>query len=135
VARIVVVEDDALVAKYLKYVLEQEGHYEVVLTESGNEVMAAARDRSTVALIVDVSLRNTLLDGRYVDGVELSRTVKADPAAASVPIVLATAHTMAGDRERFLRESGADAFVRKPITNSSELLAVIAGFVGRNDHR
>lgn len=134
-ARIVVVEDDTLVAKYLKYVLEQEGRYEVVATESGDEAMSAARDHSTVVLIIDVSLRNTQLDGRYVDGLELSRAVKADATAASVPVILATAHTMAGDRERFLRESGADAFIHKPITNSQEILALVASFVGRSENR
>lgn len=126
-ARIVVVEDDALVAKYLKYILEQEGHYEVVVTESADDVLTLARDPVTVAIVVDVSLRNTQLRGRYVDGLELSRTIKVDAATARVPIVLATAHTMTGDRERFLRESSADGFIRKPITDSRDVLTLIAG--------
>ena len=123
--RIVIVEDDALVAKYLKYILERQGHYEVVVTESGDDVLVLARDPVTVAILVDVSLRNTQLDGRYVDGLELSRTIKADPAAARVPVIIATAHAMAGDRERFLRESSANAFIRKPITDSRDVLALI----------
>ena len=129
--RIVVVEDDALVAKYLKYILEQLGHYEVVVTESGDEVLALARDPVTAAILVDVSLRNTQLDGRYVDGLELSRTIKTDAAAARVPVIIATAHTMAGDRERFLRDSSANAFIRKPITDSSEVLTLVAELVDR----
>ena len=132
-ARIVIVEDDALVAKYLKYVLEQDGRDDVVVTESGDEVLAFARDPITVALVVDVSLRNTQLGGRYVDGLELSRAVKADPGASHVAIIIATAYTMAGDRERFLRESGANAFIRKPITDSREVLSLIAEFVGRRE--
>ena len=133
--RIVIVEDDALVAKYLKYVVEQAGHYEAVVTESGDDVLALARDPVTVAILVDVSLRNTQLDGRYVDGLELSRTIKADPAAARVPVIIATAHTMAGDRERFLRESSANGFIRKPITDSREVLTVIAELVDRSAER
>jgi len=82
VRRIVIVEDDALVAKYLKYVLDQDGRYDdVIVTESGDEVLALARDPATVAFIVDVSLRSTQLDGRYIDGLELTRALKRDPAA------------------------------------------------------
>lgn len=134
-ARIVIVEDEALVAKYLKYVLEQEGHYDVVVTESGDEVLAFARDPITVALVVDVTLRNTQLDGQYVDGLELSRAIKADPTASRLPIILATAHTLAGDQERFLRESGANAFIRKPITDSREVLSLIAELLERREER
>lgn len=130
--RIVIVEDDALVAKYLKYVLDQDGLYDdVVVTESGDEALALARDPATVAFIVDVSLRGTQLDGRYIDGIELTRALKGDPTAAHLPVIVATAHAMAGDRERFLRESGADGFIRKPITDPSEVRALIAGLAGR----
>ena len=124
--RIVVVEDDALIAKYLKYVLERQGGYAVVVTESGDEALALARDASTTAVFVDISLRNTQLGGRYVDGLELGRTLKADDRASRVAVILATAHAMAGDRERFLKESGADGFIRKPIVDSAELLALVA---------
>ena len=127
--RIVVVEDDTLVGKYLKYVLESQGHYDVVVTESGDEAVALANDASTAALILDVSLRNTQLDGRAVDGLELSLTIKSNPATSRVPVILATAHTMAGDRERFLRESLANGFIRKPFTDSTEVLSLIAQLV------
>ena len=127
--RIVVVEDDTLVAKYLKYILEQQGRYEVVVTESGDDAVALAHDSVTAAILVDVSLRNTQLNGRYIDGLELSRTIKADPATVRVPIIIATAHTMAGDRERFLRESSADGFIRKPITDSGDVLSMLAQLI------
>ena len=130
--RIVIVEDDTLVAKYVKYVLDQDGRYDdVVVTESGDAVLALARDPATVALIVDVSLRSTQLDGRYIDGLELTRAIKADPATAHVPVIVATAHAMVGDRERFLRESGADGFLRKPITDPADVRSLIAELVGR----
>ena len=129
--RVVIVEDDALVAKYLKYVLDQEGRYDVVVTESGDEVVVWARDPATAILIVDVSLRGTQLEGRNVDGLELTRAVKADPASARVPVILATAHVMAGDRERFLSESGADGFVRKPFTDPDEVRSLIAELAER----
>lgn len=123
--RVVIVEDNELVAKYLRYVLEHEAGYLVSVTESGDEAMALAQQPDTVALLVDVSLRSTTYAGRYIDGLELARLLKQDEQASRVPVIIATAHAMAGDRERFLRESGADGFIRTPIVDPRDLLSLI----------
>lgn len=114
--RVIIVEDNASVAKYFRYVLEHEG-YTAAVTESGDEVVLLARQPDTVAVLVDVSLRATQHAGRYIDGLELSRILKDDEQTARVPVIIATAHVMAGDRERFLQESKADGFLRKPVVD------------------
>ena len=123
--RVVIVEDNASVAKYFRYVLEHAG-YAVVITESGDEVIGLARDTDTVAILVDISLRRTQYDGRYIDGLELSRILKGDADTTRVPVIIATAHVMAGDRERFLQESNADGFLRKPIVDPQEVLSLLS---------
>jgi CheY-like chemotaxis protein len=127
---VVIVEDDPLVAKYLKYVVEQLGEHEVVLTESGDHAFALASDLRTAALLIDVSLRDTSLQGRHIDGLELTRALKANVTTARVPTIITTARTMAGDRERFLQESGADAFLQKPITSAAEVLSLLHAVTG-----
>jgi len=122
--RVVIVEDNALIVKFYQYVLERDG-YVVAATESGDETLQLAHAADTVAIILDISLRATSVQGRPIDGLELGRMLKADPATREVPIIIATAHTMAGDRERFLRESGAEAFLRKPVTDPTELTSLI----------
>ncbi|MBI4484815.1 MAG: response regulator [Acidobacteria bacterium] len=124
--RVVVVEDNESVAKFFRYVLEHNAAYTVVITESGDHAVGLAREPDTVAVIVDVSLRATQYSGRYVDGIELSRILKDDAEASRVPVVIATAHVMAGDRERILRESKADGFVRKPVIDPKELLSLLS---------
>jgi two-component system, cell cycle response regulator DivK len=124
VKHVVIVEDNASVAKYFRYVLEHDG-FSTTITESGDEVIQLAHDPETVALVVDVSLRSTQVAGRYIDGVELCRIVKDDPATAHVPVIIATAHVMAGDRERFLKDSRADGFVRKPLVDPKELVSLV----------
>ena len=42
-----------------------------------------------------------------------------------VPVIIATAHVMSGDRERFLHESKADGFLRKPVVNPQEVLSLV----------
>ncbi|PWT81399.1 MAG: hypothetical protein C5B57_10475 [Blastocatellia bacterium] len=122
--RVVIVEDNASVAKYFRYVLEHDG-FSATITESGDEIIQLAHHPDTVALVVDVSLRATQVAGRYVDGVQLCRLLKDDPATAHVPVIIATAHVMAGDRERFLEDSRADGFVRKPLVDPKELVSLI----------
>lgn len=122
---VVIVEDNELVAKYLRYVLEHDAGYVVSVTESGDQAVALAQQGETVAVLVDVSLRATQYAGRFIDGLELAKLLKQDEQASRVPVIIATAHGMAGDRERFLRDSGADGFIRKPIVDPRELLSLI----------
>lgn len=124
--RVVIVEDNESVAKFFRYVLEHNGAYAAAITESGDEAVQLARQRDTVAVLVDVSLRATQFEERYIDGIELSRIIKEDPQSAHVSVVIATAHVMSGDRERFLRESRADGFIRKPVVDPQDLLSLIA---------
>ena len=122
--RVIVVEDNPLIVKFYRYVLERDG-YTVTATESGDETLQWARDAGTVAIILDISLRATFIGERRIDGVELGRLLKADSTTRAVPVIIATAHAMAGDRERFLRDSGADGFLRKPVTDPADLTSLV----------
>ncbi len=122
--RVVIVEDNAMIVEFYRYVLEHDG-YVVSATESGDEALQLARAADTVAIIMDISLKATSLQGRPIDGLELSRTLKSDPSTRQVPIIIATAHAMVGDRERFLRESGAEAFLPKPVTDPADLTSLV----------
>ena len=128
--RVVIVEDNESIAKYFRYVLEHDGAYTTAITESGDEAMRLAREEETVAVLVDISLRATQYAGRYIDGLELSRILKDDQETARVPVIIATAHVMAGDRERFMQESRADGFLRKPVVDPEEILSLLSRLVG-----
>ena len=129
--RVVIVEDNDSIAKYFRYVLEHGGAYTAAITESGDEAVTLARDVETVAVLVDVSLRATQYQGRYVDGLALSRILKEDAATAHLPVIIATAHVMSGDRERFLTESRADGFLRKPVVDPQEVLSLLDRLTSR----
>ena len=127
--RVLVVEDDPVNAAVMRAVLVKRGGYDVVVTELADVIFELIASGTIALVLMDVSLANTRWRGTAVNGVELCRMLKADPATAAVPIVLATAHAMRGDAERLVRESGADHYVAKPIVDHDRFVQQVRGWV------
>jgi CheY-like chemotaxis protein len=122
---VLVVEDDPQNALVFRKLLERRGGYRVTLTESAELVLSSVREKSVDLIVMDVSLANTRLDGRRLNGTELCQLVRREPNGSTLPILLATAHAMRGDAEVFLSESGADAYIAKPIVDHAQFLAEV----------
>jgi CheY-like chemotaxis protein len=132
--RILVVEDDPMNAKLFQLILARKAGLTVEVTEDPALVLERARSGDIDVIIMDVSLSNSEWDGTPVDGLEISRRLKRDPAAGRIPILLATAHAMKGSRESFLRASGADDYISKPIVSADELVARIEALIEKRNH-
>ena len=124
---VVVVEDDAMNALLFRKLLEKRCGCRVTVTESPDELLALVRAGDVGLVLMDVSLGNSHYQGRPVNGVDLCRLLKGDPATCGVPVVLATAHAMRGDAEALLTESEADGYLSKPIVDHDEFVARIRG--------
>jgi CheY-like chemotaxis protein len=79
----------------------------VLKAEDGREAINLAQSEEPDLILMDLSLP-------ALDGWEATRTIKAIPRLARIPIVALTAHAMVGDRERALR-AGCDGYISKPI--------------------
>ena len=123
--KILIVEDDPINVKFMKVVLMRKGGYEVEVSEDVGEIMALAQSGTLGAIIMDISLSRTIYQGRKVDGIFITKMLKADPATAGIPVMLATAHAMSGDRERFLAETGAEHYLSKPIHDPDHFLGEV----------
>jgi CheY-like chemotaxis protein len=120
--RILVVEDDPMNAKHFQMIHVRKAGYEVTVTEDPAFVLEEARAGRADLIVMDISLSNSALKGAPVDGIAITRTLKADPVAGRIPVLLATAHAMVGSREKFLKDSGADDYVSKPILSADDLI-------------
>ena len=129
--RILIVEDNALVAKFYRMALERAGGFECLVTENVPEMVAEVEAQGIDLVLLDISLSKAEWEGRPIDGVELGRLLK-ERAAQPLPILIATAHAMAGDRERLLGASGADDYVEKPIFDAQELVDKVRSMLPRD---
>lgn len=120
---VMVVEDDPANAVLIETILTRLGGFEVVATDDGDEALRLAADGALTAVVMDVSLADTRVDGERVDGVELTRRLRSLPGCRDLPVVLLTAHAMRGDREQLLFSSGANDYVAKPITDQQGFIA------------
>jgi CheY-like chemotaxis protein len=133
-SRILVVEDDPMNAKLFQLILARKADFEVVVTEDPAFVLEETRAGRADLVIMDVSLSNSTYQGAPVDGLALTRILKADPLAGRVPVLLATAHAMKGSKEKFLADSGADDYVSKPILSADELIARVRTLMEKGRH-
>lgn len=104
--RILVVDDVPTNRLLLMHLLEK-AFYEVELAADGPEALRKAR-----AAPPDLMLLDVMMPG--MDGYELCRRLKADPALAEIPIVMITTLDGVGDRRAGIA-AGADDFLSKPV--------------------
>ena len=106
-AKILVVEDNALNIKLFCDLLAAHGHQPEAVLDSRMALDAARAFRPDL-VITDIQLP-------HVSGLELMELIRKDEELRDVPIMAVTAYAGVGDDER-IRAAGAQAYVSKPIS-------------------
>jgi len=119
--RVLVVEDEARMARLLKRGLEEEGHA-VDMASDGPDGLWMATENSYAAIVLDLMLPG-------FDGVELCRRLRSQ--GIWVPVLMLTARDAVGDRVRGL-DAGADDYLVKPFS-LLELAARLRALARRDD--
>jgi two-component system cell cycle response regulator len=118
-ARILVVDDILPNVKLLEAKLSSE-YYDVLTATSGEEALQKVAQDSPDIILLDVMMPG-------MDGFEVCRRIKTNPAYAHIPVVMVTALTDNTDKVRGL-EAGADDFLSKPV-NDTALMARVRSLV------
>lgn len=118
-ARILVVDDIPANVKLLEVRLLAE-YFEVLTASNGPDAIETCENGK-----VDVVLLDVMMPG--MDGFEVCRRLKGDPATSHIPVVMVTALDQISDRIRGL-EAGADDFLTKPV-NDLQLLTRVKSLV------
>ncbi len=115
---VLVADDNEVAQRLCRRVLEKAGH-KVLTASDGQEAVKLALENSPDMILMDVAMPG-------MDGLEAMRQIKAQKPG--MMIVIASAHSMASDRERFLA-AGADDVLSKPF-KLTELTGVVDRLAG-----
>ena len=118
---ILIVENNDKNRKLVRDVLTFKG-YGVIETETGEESVQLARERSPRLVLMDIRLPG-------IDGVEALRRLRAAETTRAIPVLAMTASVMTADRQKIL-EAGFDGYQSKPI-NLTEFVAAVAQLLER----
>lgn len=117
--QILIVEDNATNMELITYLLSSFG-YRVRTARNGLTGLQMAQSGGDALILTDVLMPE-------MDGYELVRRIKQEPALQGTPVVAVTALAMSGDRERIL-SAGFDGYVAKPI-DPQHFIAEVRRFV------
>lgn len=129
---VLIVEDEPSNVIVFSKILSKRGGLAVKHTENVEEVMQIADSGEADIILMDVDLRNSRYKGKAIDGLKITQMLKANPQTAKVPVILVTASAMEGDRENFLKLSGADGFIPKPVIDQQEFVDQILAMLPKN---
>jgi two-component system cell cycle response regulator DivK len=103
--RILVVEDQDDNRQIIRDMLAPTD-YEITEAENGEEALAALTKERPDLILMGIQLP-------IMDGYEVTRQIKADPALRSIPIIAVTSHALNGE-EQTARAAGCDDHVPEP---------------------
>jgi CheY-like chemotaxis protein len=104
--RILIVDDNATNLKLVAYLMKANG-YEVDTALAAESALEALRLNRPDVILMDIQLPG-------IDGLELTRRLKADPETSDIVIIAVTAYAMKGDQDKALA-AGCDDYITKPI--------------------
>ncbi len=104
--RVLIVDDNELNLELASFLLSTNGFEVAVAHEAASAVAQVAAFRPALVLM-DIQLPQ-------VDGLEITRRLRADPALGGLIIVAFTAYSMKGDEAKMLA-AGCDGYISKPI--------------------
>jgi CheY-like chemotaxis protein len=105
-ARILIVDDNPTNLKLVAYLMSAKG-YEVTTALDADAALAAIERGRPALILMDLQMPG-------IDGLELTKKLKADPLTRGIIVVAVTAYAMKGDEQR-ARAAGCDDYVTKPI--------------------
>jgi twitching motility two-component system response regulator PilH len=106
VARILVVDDEPDIVRVVVKIMEARGHT-VTTAKDGAEAIERVKADPPDVVILDLNLPK-------LDGYEVCKRIKTDPATQHVPVVMMTAAYVSVDDARTGSAAGADEYVVKP---------------------
>jgi len=104
--RVLIVDDNAMNVELVSFILAADS---MIVASAGNasEALAQVAAHRPDLILMDIQLPD-------MDGLKLTRRLKADPQTRNIVILALTAYAMRGDEDK-MRAAGCDGYVAKPV--------------------
>jgi CheY-like chemotaxis protein len=118
--KILLVEDNPVNRRLAVFLLRSQG-YQVREATGAQEAFEILEKERPDLIVMDIQLPG-------MDGLEITRKLKEQPATADIPVIAVTSYAMKGDREKALA-AGCAGYVTKPIDKTT-FIAEVAAHMG-----
>lgn len=119
--KILVVDDEPTIVRLMEFILARQG-YEMLVAVNGEEALDQIRSHAPDLVLLDIMMPR-------IDGYEVARQVRADPATTALPIIMLSAKAQEDDIRKGV-DIGVDEYITKPFS-PEHLVHVVADYLHR----
>ena len=119
--KILVVDDEPSIVRLMEFILARQGH-EMLAAVNGEEALEKIRLHKPDLVLLDIMMPR-------IDGYEVVRTLRADPATATLPIIMLSAKAQEEDIRKGVGV-GVNEYITKPFS-PDHLVHVVADYLSR----
>lgn len=123
--KILLVDDDYLLAKGTAKLIERLSSHQVVIVDEPADIFQQCQSGEVDIVLMDVNLPGAYWEDYEVSGADLTRLLKNSSQTAHIPVVLLTAYAMLSERHQLLQVSQADDLLTKPVIDYQALLELM----------
>jgi CheY-like chemotaxis protein len=124
--KILLVEDNPVNRRLAGFLLRSNG-YQVLAATTAQEAFDLLKAERPDLILMDIQLPG-------MNGLDVTKRLKEDPATRDIPVLAVTSYAMKGDREKALA-AGCAGYITKPIDKTILLKEVAAHLGGANTRR
>ena len=114
-ARILVIEDEAVLAQIIRLLLEPQGH-DVLIADDGSRGFAAAQRQAVDLIVLDLMMP-------VMDGFSMLEALRGNERTASIPVMVLSARSD-DETQRRCHEFGVETYLQKPFESEDLIQAV-----------
>jgi len=119
--KILVVDDEPPIVRLMEFILARQGH-EMLVAVNGQEALDKVRTHQPDLVLLDIMMPR-------IDGYEVARTLRADPATADLPIIMLSAKAQEEDIQKGM-DVGVNEYITKPFS-PDQLVTVVGDYLSR----
>lgn len=119
--KILVVDDEPPIVRLMEFILARQGH-QMLVAVNGEEALEKVRTQNPDLVLLDIMMPR-------IDGYEVARTLRADPATQDLPIIMLSAKAQEEDIQKGI-DVGVNEYITKPFS-PEQLVHVVTDYLNR----